>query len=289
MSSSSSIKMRDKSLAGRIQHLILEYAPSQPLDGSCFHLNFSDTDYDQKEFARVLSSSLPLFALTPEEYELMQLESPSEMQRVAYDRITKNKHLSDYGEALLFVILDFFFDVPKFVTKVRARTSENVPVFGSDCAHVSFDANNNPVLWLGEAKFKEDFAGAVDGAVTSVTNLLEVEKLKSELRLLDPHVEANAVFDAEFMAKIRDITRNAMPIGSFEINIPVLLAVNSVVAKNSSSLDELKRDLEQECRDRFKKIAEKDWPVMNKVKLHFILFPLSDKSGLVEELRGYKS
>lgn len=175
MRPSSSIKARDKSLAGRVQHLVLAYEPQSQLGGNCFHLNFADTTYDQNEFARVLFSSLPLFTLTSEEYETYQLNSPSELQRTAYGRITKNEHMSDYGEVLLFLILDYFFDVPKFVTKVRARTSENVAVFGSDCAHVSFGSDGHPILWLGEAKFKEDFSGAVSDAVKSVKKLITAD------------------------------------------------------------------------------------------------------------------
>ncbi len=285
--SNSSIKTRDSGLAGRIERLVLSFEPSEPMDGFCFHLNFSDITYDQQEFARVLFATLPLFALKPEEYEEFQLNSPSEAGRVAYDRITKNESLSDYGEVLLFLILDFFFDTPKFVTKVRTRTSENVAVFGSDCAHVSFGDKGQPILWLGEAKFKEDFSGAVTDALDSIKNILTVNNLKSELRLLNPHIEANSIFDESFLAQIKEITRNAVPIGDFEINIPILIISNSRVARESKSLDELQGKLEAECVKKFQSIAKKDWPIMNKVKLHFILFPLSNKAELVKELGKY--
>jgi hypothetical protein len=195
--------------------------------------------------------------------------------------------MSDYGELLLFLILDYFFKVPKFATKVRARTSEGVAVFGSDCAHVSFSDEGDPVLWLGESKFKADFSGAVDDAVESVKKLIEVHKLKSELRLLDPHVEANANFSDDFLAKIKEITRGAVPIGAFEINVPVLLMTNSGAASTSTSLEDLRINLEAECKRRFEAINKRDWPIMNKVKFHFILFPLSDKDGLVEKLKAY--
>lgn len=209
------------------------------------------------------------------------------MQPVAYGRITKNASMSDYGELLLFLILDYFFEVPKFATKVRARTSEGVAVFGSDCAHVSFSEEGNPVLWLGESKFKADFSGAADDAVDSVKKLIKVHKLKSELRLLDPHVEANENFDEDFLAKVKEITRGAVPIGAFDINIPVLLITDSGAASSSSSLEELRAKLEVECKRRFESMNKRDWPIMNKVKFHFMLFPLSDKDGLVKTLKAY--
>lgn len=105
--------------------------------------------------------------------------------------------------------------------------------------------------------------------------------------LLDPHVEANSGFDATFLERIKEITRGAVPVGSFEINVPILLATDSNAAKNSTSLEELRAELEKECIARMETISKRDWPVMSKVRLHFILFPLSDKSKLVEELKKY--
>lgn len=283
----SSIKERDAGLAGRIKHMILEYEPAKKDDESCFHLNYTDDTYDQEEFARLLWATLPLFALSPLEYEDQQLSSPSEMQRTAYGRITKNDSMSDYGELLLFVLLDYFFDTPKFVTKVRARTSDSVPAFGSDCAHVSFNEQGGPVLWLGEAKFMSDFSGALDDAFKSVSSLLRIHKLQSELRLLDPHIEANQNFSEEFLSQLKEITRGAVPIGAFDINIPILLITDSGAASTSKSLEELRSNLEKECQRRFEIISKRDWPTVARVKFHFILFPLSNKGELVKNLKAY--
>lgn len=284
----SQIKNSDSSLSERIEHLILRFESDQMGEGHCFHLNYADTEYNQKEFARVLFQTLPLFTLTPEEYEAYKNTSPSEMPRIAYDRITKNTSASDYGEAMLFLILDYFFDIPKFVTKVRLRTAEKMPVFGFDCAHVSLE-NDEICLWLGEAKFKDDFSGAVSDAFKSVSNFLTLATMQAQVRLLFPHVEVNKDLDPSIYDALRKITSEILPVGSFKIRIPIILATNSEVVKAAKTKQELLATLEAECSKRLATLANKNWGLLENVTLDFILLPLKNKDDLVKELLSYRA
>ena len=284
----SQIKTSEATLSERIEHLILRFESDEMGDGYCFHLNYAGNDYNQEEFARVLFQTLPLFTLTPAEYATYKESSPSELPRIAYDRITKNANASDYGEAILFLILDYFFDVPKFVTKVRLRTAEKVPTFGFDCAHVSF-VDDEICLWLGEAKLRKTFSKAVDAAFESVESFLKLATMQAQVRLLFPHIEANQKLDPAIYDKLRKITSEIIPVGSFKIRIPILLATNSDVACDAKSKQELVAGLEAECKKRLAALANKNWSYLDNVTLDFILFPLKDKDDLVKALLGYKA
>ncbi len=283
----SQIKKSDPNLSERIEHLVLKFEKDSFNGGYCFHLNHSGNVYNQEEFARVLYHTLPMFALTEDEYEQYK-SSPSELFRLSFDRITKNDSASDFGEAILYLVLDHFFDVPKFVTKVRIKSAEKVPVFGFDCAHVS-KINGVASLWLGEAKLKKDFSDAADDAFESIEKFLELAELKAQMRLMRPHIEINKDQEPELHDFISKITREVTPIGSFNIRVPILLATNSSVARDAESQAELLGKLEAECTRRFKALEARNWKLLDNITLDFILFPLSNKDDFVDILKEYKT
>jgi hypothetical protein len=172
-----------------------------------FHLDYGDGEYRQKDLARIIRDAVPQFALTKDELKrFLEKEDIGQAQRIAWSRISKapkNKK-GDYGELLLFVLLCLFFDSPKFVTKVRLRSSQKEQIKGFDCAHFTIE-EGKIYLWLGEAKFHQSISGAIDEAISSIEEHCGKEYLTNELSILESQVEVNedfpeirSTFDCQF-------------------------------------------------------------------------------------------
>lgn len=120
---------------------------------ACFHLDYQDTVYREKAFIGLLRDSVEYFALTHEEFEEFRTKGDIlSARRIAWSRIStaRRDKKGDYGELLLFLLLCFKMPhhVPRFVTKVRLRSSRGEQIKGFDCAHVTLE-NGQLNLWLG--------------------------------------------------------------------------------------------------------------------------------------------
>ncbi|WP_254890163.1 hypothetical protein, partial [Cronobacter sakazakii] len=73
-----------------------------------------DGNYRQDDLVGLIRDVVPYFSLT--ETELKELEI-SEINKRSFTRISdaRRNAKGDYGELLLYLILNIFYDVPKFV------------------------------------------------------------------------------------------------------------------------------------------------------------------------------
>ncbi|MDT3426439.1 hypothetical protein J2Z22_001965 [Paenibacillus forsythiae] len=168
-------------------------------------LNYEEGNYRQSELVRIIREAVVHFALTKKEIQKYKDDDDfGEMQRKAWERISKAHKNSkgDYGELLLFIILTIFFPSEKFVTKVRLRSSTKDQIKGFDCAHFSIE-NGKAVLWLGEAKFHQQFSGAITDAIKSIHEHCKIDYLRDEISILGSNIELNESFHE--YDKINDI------------------------------------------------------------------------------------
>ena len=187
----------DNSLKMRIGNQIFKFEAT--LDNAsdkdtCFTLNYERGIYRQDDLVGLIRDTVKYFALTKD--ELRELDA-SEQNRRAYTRISdaNREKKGDYGELLLFLILEMFYDVPKFVTKARLRSTTRDQIKGFDCAHFSIE-RQNVILWLGEAKFYQDFSKAINGAFESLNkHLKDSTYIKRQLKLLGGEIEINRTLE----------------------------------------------------------------------------------------------
>lgn len=176
----------DSSIQTRIKNLIFKFEAKvnhAQKEDSTFTLDYENGRYRQTELVGLIRDVVPFFAFT--EAEINSIDR-SEWNRRSFTRISdaNRKSKGDYGELLLFLILSIFYNVPKFVTKARLRSTTREQIKGFDCAHFSID-QGKVTLWLGEAKFHQNFSGAVSKALSSLKEHLEdSSRIKSELKLL---------------------------------------------------------------------------------------------------------
>lgn len=255
-------------------------------EDTSFTLDYERGRYRQNELVGLIRDTVPYFALT--EHEIQSIDK-SDWNRQSFTRISDAHQNSkgDYGELLLFLILSVFYDVPKFVTKARLRSTTKDQIKGFDCAHFSLD-NDKVVLWLGEAKFHKDISTAISSAFKSLNDHLnDSEKIKSELKLLGGEIEINKAIAADQYEILKNYVSGGRSLDKVDIAVPVLVTYDSLcIAKHAATgtgdIDDnnFQSELVSELENHFENIYKKQWPHRKNIKIIFFAVPLESVSEL---------
>lgn len=284
----------DDSLKIRISNQIFKFEASLESAGkndAAFTLDFEEGRYRQDELVGLIRDIVPFFALTEEELKDIDF---SEIYKRSFTRISDARKQSkgDYGELLLYVILEVFSNAPKFVTKARLRSITREQIKGFDCAHFSIEENEQVILWLGEAKFHQNFSSAVSKSLSSLKDHINsAEKTKSELRLLGGEIEINKTLEKEKYDLLKSYVDGGRSIDRIQINVPVLLTYDSACIKDFSNKtdvniksEEFKTTLSKELNSKFKTIYKKDWPSKQNIKIIFYIVPFQSVKEIKEKI-----
>lgn len=247
-----------------------------------FHLDYTSKTYREKELVALIRDSVPYFALT--ESELSDLEE-IDKGRTAWSRISKARKdkKGDYGELLLYLILIVYYEAPKFVTKVRLRSSTTMQINGYDCAHFTIE-NEEPILWLGESKFHQSFSSALTHSFDSLNEHCKILYTSDEMSILKPNIEANKDNEDDFL-KLKSIF-SGKSIDKIKFKIPVLLTYDSNVIKTNEDInDKFKKDLDEELLKHYRSIEKKDILTdLKNIEFIFFIFPLDTVSNIKNDL-----
>lgn len=283
----------DPSLKSRIRNQIFKFdlSISNSLDqDSSYTLDYESGRYRQDELVGLVRDIVPYFALTADEINSID---KSDWNRQSFTRISDANRNSkgDYGELLLYLILSIFYDVPKFVTKARLRSTTREQIKGFDCAHFSID-DSKVTLWLGEAKFHKSISGAVSAAFESLEkHITDPDRIKSELKLLGGEIEINKSLESDKYDLLKSYVSGGMSLDKVDIAVPVLITYDSSCVKkigesDSADIDsEVFRDaLKVELESNYANIYKKLWPASNNIRIVFIVLPLLSVSELKEKI-----
>ena len=79
----------------------------------------------------------------------------------------------EIGELILFMLLEAALGAPQLVCKMTLKTSQDMPVHGSDGIHIMIGSTPDKIrlLW-GESKIYQSLASALDEVCTSITEFI---------------------------------------------------------------------------------------------------------------------
>lgn len=167
----------------------IEAMPNVTVSGRFFYLTFRNEKITEEEFAqfayeKIIRYCIPkkkyaeaveLFKRTNEERYITRLHDQA---RSLFVKSIKQHgaHLGEPGELIAFIILEAFFNAPQIACKMFLKTSEKMPVHGSDSVHVRFDSKTEALelIW-GESKLYQDISNAFDKALESIAGFVGVK------------------------------------------------------------------------------------------------------------------
>ncbi|MCR9294824.1 MAG: DUF1837 domain-containing protein [bacterium] len=110
------------------------------------------------------------------------------------------------GELILYILLEAVLEAPQIACKMYLKTSENMPVHGSDSIHVCLtDCKKGLKLFWGESKLYQSLASAFDDTLASINAFLETKDGRSprvrDIDILRDHI---SVKDPKLSKQILD-------------------------------------------------------------------------------------
>jgi len=152
------------------------------IKGKFFLIKYEHDTNREEQFVKFLLNNMENYALTEEERQ--ELKYHLEIVKTAFRRFVKNSKTGEFGEMILFFILEVYENAMQIVNKMSIKTSGNVHYHGADSIHFGLDGKVQ-VLYLGESKTSEkDFTTALVDAIDSITNFYTEEKDKFEVDLI---------------------------------------------------------------------------------------------------------
>lgn len=201
---------------------------------------------------------------------------------------------SEIAEIVLYGIMKHHFNAIPAIPKIYYKQNDNMNAFGDDSVHIVLTKDNDFQIWLGEAKFYNDLEDKrFNEPIGSIAQMLNSSIIRKELGILTGLSELDVVLrdTPEILAKVKNILKNFTSIDEIKkrLHVPILLLHECEITNCATTLsEEYKNKIVTYHYDRatsyFKKqiIKFKDYMDYDKINFHLILFPVPNKSEIVE-------
>jgi hypothetical protein len=245
---------------------------------------FEGGAWRRDQFVDEIFGWLPSFVLPwSEQQRVLGSHAAIDLLRAAARRVydsDKYKSRGEFGELILHGVLLQEYGTQAAISKFWFKDAANDTVKGFDVVHIS-ESDGGLELWLGEAKFYGDPAGAVREAIKSVKEHLLADYLRAEFALVSSKIDPGAPY-ASRLAEL--LHHNTSLDAVFEaLHLPILITYDSSAAGVHSQSD---KDYVAAVREEITKAwnsLAKTLPTTEAV-VHVILVPLPDKAALATAL-----
>lgn len=200
----------------------------------------------------------------------------------------------EIGEILLYGIMRKYYGALPIVPKIFYKQNRNDFAKGADSIHITLNKDNTFSLWLGEAKFYNSLEDdRLNSIITSVHNMFIEDKLRKEFTIITSTKDLDLFIKDEVL--LTDIKYKLSENFSLDnikqqLHVPILILHECDITKNNSdSFEDYKKKIKEEhikkAETFMKKQDKKFTDVYNyqEIKFHLILFPVPDKSKIVEK------
>lgn len=157
---------------------------------------------------RIVSFCLPRKEIKTA-HQLAIASEPAEAS-VIYTRLVKkasdlfikakkgDKRSGEAGEIILFILNEWILGAPQLVSKMYLKTSNNMPVHGTDGIHGKYDSDSNCLhLYWGESKAYSTLEGALTAALESISQFQKSNQQKREIEIVSDYIDLGDAEDNE--------------------------------------------------------------------------------------------
>lgn len=254
-----------------------------------------DNDYCLKtisdnEIAQVIYNSIIDYCLNESEIDITTL---NEMQLYAIgNRLRFDENASPttqlkygfYGETLLNIVLNFFFETKKVIAKGYFYSPiEDSEPKGYDCFHFLNNKDNQIELWFGEAKMYSSLNEAIKSVLKNINRSLEIKYFNKNVRAIlgrtndiDETDMSNYIRDLNYRLKKENINLWK------EITKSNIKVVYPIFISYDGKLDDYEKNIEESIFTIENEISKNNFQNEISANILFILLPL-DKVKYVKE------
>ena len=251
--------------------------------------NIAETALKAEERMKMIDNSYSCLVESAKHLRLIDKDSADE------DAKKKDKGRgSEIAEIILYGIMKHYFKAIPAIPKIYYKQSDNMNAFGDDSVHIVLTEDNDFQIWLGEAKFYNDLDDKrFNEPLKSIAQMLNSTIIRKELGILTGLNELDIVLSdtPEMLEKVKGILKNFTSVDEIKkrLHVPILLLHECKITNGATTLsEEYKNQIITYHYERatifFKKQIVKfnDYPDYDKIQFHLILFPVPNKSEIVE-------
>lgn len=242
----------------------------------------------ERQLAEHLIEWLPEFCLKYTEIKGLGSNNAVRLLRQAASNVyntDKFENRGEIGEIILHAIIRHEFHTIPLISKIYYKDAPNDTVKGFDCVHI---VENDGIfeLWLGEAKFYNDFNRAATDVAVEIKKHIANDYLRSEFTAICNKVDGNHPSAQKVFEMLNKY--NSLDNIFKKLVIPVLITYESNVVRSYTSISkEFESSLKEEVKKQYTYFVNKVGKI--EIVIHLIMVPLHQKSVLVkafdEELR----
>lgn len=270
--------------------------------------DFESGKWRYKKFQNYIWDNVAETALSKQERDSLIDQHQTILTNSANNlRLTTNDKIgmgSELCEILLYAIMKDYYSALSVVPKIFYKQNANDNAKGADSVHIVIEDNSSDFsLWFGEAKFYQDIDDAIDTAIQSVDSFLRNDQqIKKENSIITSVSDIEKIgLSIDLVDKIKSTLsgENSLDNIKSKINIPILLLHECNITKEENELtDKYKNKIISFHKDKankyFKKQVRKMADIFKyaNIKFHLILFPIPDKTvivdGFINNARHYR-
>ena len=167
--------------------------------GKFFLIKYSYDENREEDFIDFILDSLQYYSLTDEEIKECKGVARKVIKK-AYRRFVQRSKSGEFGEVILFHILEIFEKAMQIVNKMSLKTSGNMHYHGADSVH--FGVNGHlKILYLGESKTGKKFSEVLGKSLKSVEEFYNSEKDKFEIDMVSGNLSKEIPDDIKQVIK----------------------------------------------------------------------------------------
>lgn len=169
------------------------------INGKFFLITYTHDHNREEDFIDFILDNMEFYSLTNSERKKMKCSR--ERLRKAYRRFVKYSTTGEFGEMILFFILELFENAIQVINKMALKTTGKKHYNGADCVHFGVK-DNLRILFMGESKTTEStFNSALSSSLESITLFYEEKKDKFEVDLISGNISEDIPLEIQNMIK----------------------------------------------------------------------------------------
>lgn len=260
--------------------------------------DYEDGNWRHSKFQDFIWDNIAETSLSQRERESLGAK-PSSLLRSAAKNLRLTDKDGDIGrgselaEIVLYGVMKHQFSALPVVPKIFYKQNSQDNAKGADSVHIVVK-DNDFSIWFGEAKFYTSIEDARLGSIiTSVENALQTTKLKKENSIITNVCDIeNLCLAQDLVERIKNTLSNQNSIDNLKpkLHIPILLLHECAITKSQTTFsEEYKARIVEFHQERAKAYFQKQASQLSKkiflysqIKFHIILFPVPQKSSIVD-------
>lgn len=207
----------------------LEQQISTKLKGKFLLVKYEHDKNREEDFLEFILDNLTVYALDKQERDKLATDEIRKLWKTAVHRFVQNSKTGEFGELIIFHLLEVLENAVQVVNKMSLKTSGKMHYHGADAVH--FGINDQlRVLFIGESKTGENFKGVLRSAFEAINEYYIEEKDDFEVKLATGHISDDIPEDLK--KEIKDyLDPSKKDRGDFTTTHAIFLAFQNQVLK----------------------------------------------------------